>query len=141
MSHKLVLYVRHLAGEQLTEGQVEEVLFALSSLPVPDSGWDLDRWWEAVVRLRRRRVKEDLVEIYGESCEACGKRPATDLHEVFVTRGDDTSWRQIFNFAVDNCALVCRQCHEDGVVCSSAFQERIRARRAWQGTSGSGAAR
>jgi len=129
--HKLVLYVRHLTGELLTEGQVEEVLFALSSLPVPDSGWDLDRGWEAVVRARRQRVKEDLLNTYGGQCEACGKRPATDLHEVFVTRGDDMSWRQILHFTVGNCALVCRQCHEDGTGCSSAFQERIRARRAW----------
>jgi hypothetical protein len=97
-------------------------------LPEPEPGWDLDRWWDEVIRQRRKSVGWELQSEYGLMCECCEEVLGTDLHEVFQPRSSDTSWRQIYLFAVWNCALVCRECHERRVY-SDEFKEKIRARR------------
>jgi len=95
----------------------------------PEEGWDLDRWWEVVVQRWREGVKWELVDEFGPMCECCEKRVSTDLHEVFTPRSHDTTWRQIFLFNRENCALVCRRCHQSPVIYSEKFKEKIRKRR------------
>lgn len=146
--HKISHYVAHLMSGIYTPDCCEGVLIRLAQaypqgtleeriydcvvgggwVPEPELGWDLDDWWEAVVRQRREEVKGDLADEYGPSCECCEVAWGPDLHEL-VPRSSDTSWRQIFLFTRENCALVCPSCHQSGAVYSDEFKEKIRQRR------------
>ena len=128
MAHKSAHYVAFLLNDALTPDAAEAVLHLLlcGDLPELDT---LDEWWVQIVRRRRREVALDLIDEFGLVCECCGIEPSTDLHEVFIKRGANTSWEQIKLFSRANCCVVCRGCHESGAADSIEFQERIRVLR------------
>lgn len=106
---------------------VQEVLGLLLSGDLPDLA-SFDEWWAQIVGQKRQQVKSDLVDEFGMRCECCAARPGFDLHEL-VPRSSDTTWRQIFLFTRENCALICRECHEAGLVHRDEFKEKIERRR------------
>lgn len=131
MPHKSAFYLAYLLDDALTPDAAEAVLDLLLSGDLPDLT-SLDEWWEQIVRRRRREVKSALADEFGLLCECCSLLPPTDLHEVFIKRSADTAWRQILLFNRENCALVCRSCHESGRADMPQFKERIRVRRGYE---------
>jgi len=129
VAHKAAHYLYYLCDCMATPDAIEAILDLLLSGALPPLEGDLDRWWLVIVRLRREQVKHGLIDEYGPTCECCEAAVGTDLHEVFIKRSDDTSWRQLFIFNMSNCALVCPSCHQSGEADSEGFGEKIRARR------------
>ena len=133
MPHKCAHYVNYLLRPDLLPlYKVEAILDLLLSGDLPDLT-SFDEWWAQIVRRRRQEVKSQLADEFGLLCECCNRFPPTDLHEVFIRRSADTSWRQILLFSRANCALVCRSCHESGRADTEEFRERIRERRSDKG--------
>lgn len=128
MAHKAAHWLAFLCNDILTPDATERMLNLLLSGDLPDLT-SLDEWWAMIVRRRRQEVKSQLADEFGLLCECCDRFPPTDLHEVLIRRSADTSWRQILLFSRENCALVCRSCHESGRADTEEFRERIRERR------------
>lgn len=129
MAHKSAHYLAYLLDDILTPDTAEAVLGLLLSGDLPDLT-SFDEWWAQIVRQKRQQVKSDLADEVGLLCECCNIAPPTDLHEVFFKRSADMSWEQIKLFTRENCALVCRSCHESGRAETLEFRERIIKRRA-----------
>jgi len=134
VAHKAAHYAAYLCD--LSPDVVEVVLDLLLSGVLPPLEGSLDTWWQEIIKARRQEVKCLLLDEFGPGCECCEVAVGTDLHEVFVRRNDDTSWRQIFSFSRENCALVCSECHQSGAADEDGFKEKIKKRRGFDENSG-----
>lgn len=129
MAAKAAHYVAHLCETTPEQAQVVLDLLLSGDLPPLEYGRSLDDWWLSIVRRKRQEIGLELIDMFGSLCEACEEKPATDLHEVFSLRSEDMSWKQIFNFSVQNCCLLCRRCHESMIIHSAEFKEKVSDRR------------
>lgn len=84
---------------------------------------DRAEYLKRAVTLRRRRLKELLVEYRGGKCIICGYNKcvwALDLHHIddstkefgLSVRGLTRSWEKLKQEA-DKCVLVCANCHRE----------------------------
>lgn len=92
---------------------------------MPDKRTYADRaeYLKRAVTLRRRKLKQLLVEYRGGKCVLCGYRRsvwAMDLHHIdgskkefgLSVRGLTRSWEKLKQEA-DKCVLVCANCHRE----------------------------
>jgi len=92
-----------------------------------ENGYNLDEQ----LRKQRAELRDLIWEEVDGICECCNAGPVHDVHEVFVLRSAVPRHLQHLIFVRENCAGVCRACHQGGPlppVETEEFRERFRRR-------------